>query len=76
MMLLPVALRRAHRLKLPDAIIWASADLHGMLLVSRDTRAIRLTIQASGFRINCLMADTGCVGGACRGGIVSLACRQ
>lgn len=34
-----VALRRAHRLKLPDAIIWASADLHGMLLVSRDTRA-------------------------------------
>ena len=34
-----VALRRVHRLKLPDAIIWASADLRSMLLVSRDTRA-------------------------------------
>lgn len=34
-----VALRRAHRLKLPDAIIWASADIRSMLLVSRDTKA-------------------------------------
>lgn len=34
-----VALRRAYRLKLPDAIIWASADIRSMLLVSRDTKA-------------------------------------
>lgn len=34
-----VALRRAHRLKLPDAIIWASADIRSLLLVSRDTKA-------------------------------------
>jgi hypothetical protein len=27
-----VALRRDHRLKLPDAIIWASAQVHAMLL--------------------------------------------
>ena len=33
-----VSLRRRHRLKLPDAIIWASAQAHGMLLVTRDTK--------------------------------------
>lgn len=33
-----VALRRTHRLKLPDAVIWASADTHGLLLVTRDER--------------------------------------
>jgi predicted nucleic acid-binding protein len=33
-----VALRRDHRLKLPDAIIWASAQVHAMLLVTRDTK--------------------------------------
>jgi predicted nucleic acid-binding protein len=33
-----VTLRREHRLKLPDAIIWASAQVHAMLLVTRDTR--------------------------------------
>ena len=33
-----VAIRRDHRLKLPDAIIWASAQVHARLLVTRDTR--------------------------------------
>ena len=31
-------LRRAHRMKLPDAIIWASARCTGRLLVSGNTR--------------------------------------
>lgn len=33
-----VGLRRDHRIKLPDAIIWATAQVHGMLLVTRNTR--------------------------------------
>ena len=33
-----VALRRAHRLKLPDAIIWATAKTESYLLVSRNTK--------------------------------------
>jgi predicted nucleic acid-binding protein len=33
-----VALRKAHRVKLPDAIVWASAQVHAMLLVTRDAR--------------------------------------
>jgi predicted nucleic acid-binding protein len=33
-----VSLRRSHRLKLPDAIIWASAQVGGMLLVTRNTK--------------------------------------
>ena len=33
-----VTLRREHRLKLPDAIIWASAQVQAMLLVTRDTK--------------------------------------
>lgn len=33
-----IALRRAHRVRLPDAIIWASAELHATLLVTRNTR--------------------------------------
>jgi predicted nucleic acid-binding protein len=32
------ALRRAHRMKLPDAIVWASARTQGRLLVSRNTK--------------------------------------
>ncbi len=32
-------LRKAHRLKLPDAIIWGSAQVHSMLLVTRDGRS-------------------------------------
>ncbi len=33
-----VALRRPTRLKLPDAIVWASAQVQAMLLVTRDTK--------------------------------------
>lgn len=33
-----VALRRRWRLKVPDAIIWASARVRGHLLVSRNTK--------------------------------------
>ena len=34
-----VTLRQTHRLKLPDAIVWASAQVHRMLLVTRDTKS-------------------------------------
>ena len=33
-----VGLRRANNIKLPDAIVWASADIHSMLLVTRNTK--------------------------------------
>lgn len=33
-----VALRRAHRIKLPDAVVWASAQEHSMLFVTRNTK--------------------------------------
>ena len=33
-----VGLRRSHRIKLPDAVIWATAQAHAMLLVTRNTR--------------------------------------
>jgi predicted nucleic acid-binding protein len=33
-----VALRRNHRIKLPDAVIWATAQAHAMLLVTRNTK--------------------------------------
>ncbi|WP_432262948.1 type II toxin-antitoxin system VapC family toxin [Cupriavidus sp. TMH.W2] len=33
-----VALRKARRMRLPDAIIWATAQAHAMLLVSRNTK--------------------------------------
>ena len=33
-----VVLRRTHRIKLPDAIIWASAQVNSMLLVTRNTK--------------------------------------
>jgi predicted nucleic acid-binding protein len=33
-----VTLRKTHRIKLPDAIIWASAQARGMLLVTRNTK--------------------------------------
>jgi predicted nucleic acid-binding protein len=33
-----VSLRREARIKLPDAIIWASARANGMLLVTRNTK--------------------------------------
>ncbi|MCY4025312.1 MAG: type II toxin-antitoxin system VapC family toxin [Acidobacteria bacterium] len=35
---LAVAIRREHRIRLPDAIIWASARSIGGLLVTRNTR--------------------------------------
>jgi predicted nucleic acid-binding protein len=33
-----VRLRREHRIKLPDAIIWATATTHSLLLVTRNTK--------------------------------------
>lgn len=33
-----VRLRRAHRIRLPDAIIWATARARGALLVTRNTK--------------------------------------
>jgi predicted nucleic acid-binding protein len=30
--------RRQHRIKLPDALIWATAQANGMLLVTRNTK--------------------------------------
>ena len=33
-----VSLRRTHHVKLPDAIIWATAQAHAMLLVTRNTK--------------------------------------
>jgi predicted nucleic acid-binding protein len=35
---LAVKLRRAHRMKLPDAVIWATAKAEGALLVTRNTK--------------------------------------
>jgi predicted nucleic acid-binding protein len=33
-----VELRRAHRIKLPDGIIWATAKVHGLILITRNTK--------------------------------------
>lgn len=33
-----VELRRSHHIKLPDAIIWATAQTHAMLLVTRNSK--------------------------------------
>ena len=33
-----VALRRTYRLRLPDAIIWATAQVHDAQLVTRNTK--------------------------------------
>lgn len=33
-----VGLRRSHRIKLPDAVIWATAQVHALLLVTRNTK--------------------------------------
>jgi predicted nucleic acid-binding protein len=33
-----VSLRGSHQIKLPDAVIWATAQVHAMLLVTRKTR--------------------------------------
>jgi predicted nucleic acid-binding protein len=34
-----VSLRGSHQIKLPDAVIWATAQVHAMLLVTRNTRS-------------------------------------
>lgn len=44
-----VQLRRDHGIKLPDAVIWASADIHALLLVTRNTRDF--TADAPGIRV-------------------------
>jgi predicted nucleic acid-binding protein len=33
-----VVIRQEHRIKLPDAIVWASAQVNSLLLVSRNTK--------------------------------------
>ena len=33
-----VSLRRTHRIKLPDAIVWATAQVHQSLLATRNSR--------------------------------------
>ncbi len=33
-----VQLRRVHRIRLPDAIIWATAQIHDAVLVTRNTK--------------------------------------
>ena len=33
-----IALRRAHRMRLPDAVVWASARAESALLVTRNTK--------------------------------------
>ncbi|WP_137927827.1 type II toxin-antitoxin system VapC family toxin [Cupriavidus sp. 2SB] len=33
-----VAIRKATKIRLPDAIVWASAQVHSLLLVSRNTK--------------------------------------
>lgn len=33
-----VGLRRSYRIKLPDAVIWATAQVHALLLVTRNTK--------------------------------------
>lgn len=44
-----VLLRREHGVKLPDAVIWASAYVHSMLLVTRNTKGF--TTDSPGVRI-------------------------
>lgn len=33
-----VVVRQVHKLKLPDAVIWATAKVHGLKLLTRDTK--------------------------------------
>lgn len=33
-----VALRKQHKIKLPDAIVWATAQVNGRILVTRNTK--------------------------------------
>lgn len=50
-----IALRQAYRLKLPDAIIWASAQVGSRLLVTRDAKAFPQ--HDPGIRFPYLLAD-------------------
>ncbi|MBY4696231.1 type II toxin-antitoxin system VapC family toxin [Burkholderia latens] len=38
-----VAIRKERRIRLPDAIVWASAQVNGLLLVSRNTKDFPVT---------------------------------
>jgi predicted nucleic acid-binding protein len=33
-----VEIRKTHKIKLPDAIVWATAQVHGRILVTRNTK--------------------------------------
>ena len=33
-----VKIRKSHKIKLPDAIVWATAQVHGRILVTRNTK--------------------------------------
>lgn len=33
-----ITIRQKHKMKLPDAIIWATAQVHGRILVTRNTK--------------------------------------
>jgi predicted nucleic acid-binding protein len=35
---LAVALRREHKIKLPNAIVWSTAQVHNLQLVTRNTK--------------------------------------
>ena len=50
-----VMFRRAHHLKLPDAIIWATAQHEGCLLVTRNTKDFKP--QTPGIRIPYKLAE-------------------
>ena len=38
-----IKLRRTHRMRLPDAIIWATAQIHQAVLVTRNTKDFHAT---------------------------------
>lgn len=40
-----VQLRRAYRLRLPDAIIWATAQVHDAVLVTRNTKDYHVDLE-------------------------------
>ncbi|MES2830497.1 MAG: type II toxin-antitoxin system VapC family toxin [Pseudomonadota bacterium] len=40
---LAVSLRQQHKIKLPDAIIWATAQVQGLILVTRNTKDFSAT---------------------------------
>ncbi len=44
-----IQLRRTHHVRLPDAIIWATAQTNGALLVSRNTKDFRA--ESDGVRV-------------------------